>query len=136
MANLILPNVDLVAQLTTLLSGHWTGASIRLFTNSYTVIKTTIASDLTEATYSGYSPQAVSFSSPVLDTGNNWAVSTSSVAVFISTDPATITVYGAFILDPYTGNLLAAYNFTSPQTVDPSNPAVVAQVQVTHESKY
>ena len=107
----------------------WDGCTVRIYTNNYTPTDATLLSDLTQATWSGYSAIALSAA--------NWGAVT--VASHLASSPYTLTLaftrsvtgtavsnFGWYITDSGNSLLYAAARFaTAPLVVTNAGDAIV-----------
>lgn len=138
---LLVPNEGEIQLLSDLLmisgtagAGTLEAWSLRLFTNVHTPVETDTAAAYTEATYTGYAAKTLirdgaagHWSAPtsVAPTGS-WstevAVAEATYAVQTFTALSTQVIQGYYITGVTSGKLIAAENFTSPQTISVSAP--------------
>ena len=110
---------------------------LKLFTNNISSITDlNVASDFTEATFTGYSN--------IVLTGSNWVITPSATNVdafasypevsFTSTANQNQTVYGWYMVRQTTGKLFRAGLFSSPQVVTTSGIVVYITPKITVDS--
>lgn len=103
---------------------------VRLFVNNKTINANTVIGDLIEATFTGYTAQAVATpDQPVKDPVNGGFSTFLPSHVFSASAPIdpTQTVYGWYITDTG-GNLIAAGNLENPVVIADDGDSVPLQV--------
>ena len=111
MAVQIYPSNGLIYQLTQIVSGS---PLLGLFTNNYTVVDSTLFSNLTEAVFTGYARVTLTYSSWV-SLGVSSAIGTIAfpTVTFTNNSGSAVNLYGYFVLDPSATYLLSAGNLAS-----------------------
>lgn len=101
------------------------GAKVHLFTNAIVPTVDSIVSNFSEATFTSYVAQSVVWNNPPYVNGNNQAEMTGGTLVFVAGSAPTLqTIYGAFITDSGSTNLLWAERFTIPVVVNSAGDGV------------
>ena len=116
MANQIYPNNGLIYQLQQIVAQS---PIMGLFTNNYTVVDTTLFSNLTEAVFTGYGRVTLTAGSWI-SAGVAGGIGTIvyPTVTFTNSTGVSQTVYGYFVLDSTTTYLLAAGNlYGAPVTI-------------------
>lgn len=103
---------------------------LKLFTNNYTPIETSVAGDFTEASGNGYAAKTL--------TGGSWSVTNADPsAASYAAQTFTFTgnlgnVYGYFLVQATSGILVAAERFdTAPVNVQNNGDAIVITPNIT-----
>lgn len=114
--NLVCPDAAKIANLTVLngdATGGYYNGYVVLFTNDYTPDNTTLLSDLTLATFSGYSPQSLSgLSTPTIN-GSDQAQSDAASVAWALSGTSSGDLYGFAILNNAQNLCLLAGRFDS-----------------------
>ena len=99
--------------IATLASAPLTSAIVALYQNNVVLTDKSVKTDLSLATFDGYSPVTLgAWRAPYTDLAGDIVVSPSTPAAFSCTGQVTVnTVYGAAILDSSGNTLLAAQAF-------------------------
>lgn len=101
---------DLDAVLGT---ADWTAPKLHLFTNDFTPSLETILADFTEATYTGYAAQTLTWGGAYVD-GNGIAVAPAGEKIFTQTAAPNEIVYGGYVTNTAGTKLLASARLDSP----------------------
>lgn len=106
--------------------------SLRLFTNNITPADTTVAGDLTQATFTGYSAKTLTGSSWGAANNGRPSVSTYPIQTFTSTvTQATQNIYGYYVVQTSSGILLGLERFIdAPIPVTNINDAVTVTLSL------
>lgn len=112
------PDVGKVRLLDMLVDGDgFSGVRCRLYKNSVTISDATVLGDFTEANFSGYSQSTPSFGSASIVSGKGKIIE-GSFETFIHNGGGTSnSVYGYYVVDSATPELLWAEAFPSPISV-------------------
>lgn len=115
----------------TYLTGVWL---VCLFSNNHTVTDATVLSDLTLATFPGFSPAVPTWSTPALASGI--PTSTSSTCTFTQTSAWPSTSYGIFVIDNAGTELKGAANFPTALVLTNTSPSYSTIVSMTMKSEF
>lgn len=129
---LILVNSKEVDLLTSLLKQN--NQYLRLFVNDYTPVATSGIGDFTEMTTHSYSEKTV--------TASNWTIITSTIGATAQnieqtwsfTSDAAVIVYGYYLIDSVSGDLIYAERFPNPQTVENAGDSIKITPKVAIEN--
>lgn len=105
--------VDILGDMVTAVTGSLVGAEIHLFTNDYLPTGITVIADMTEATYSGYAAEAITWLAvSSADDGTIEVIGTAGE--FRPTDDVVPNQCYGFWIENGAGVLLAAGRFDAP----------------------
>ncbi len=129
---LILVNSREVDLLTDLLKQN--DQSLRLYVNDYTPAATSVIGDFTEMSTHGYVQKTI--------TALNWTIVTSVIGAtaqnieqtWTFTSEPAVTVYGYYMVDTVSGNLIYAERFPNPQTVQNAGDSIKITPKVAIEN--
>ena len=129
MANLFKFSNTFVGDALTNLLAQWGTLTMRLYQNNYTPAPGMALANFTEATFTGYSAQAIVQNGSVAIVSNQ-AVQADDQVTFQQTGTATTnTIYGYFVTatDPVTSTekVVGARLFDSPITMDASGSEIL-----------
>lgn len=128
--NGIIPQVGELAYASQDIANLLNGAKARLFSNNYTVLATTVLSDLVEASFSGYSAQLLSgWSTPSIGGDGSAGTYPAPVTFTPTSSGGSGNLYGYYITDSTGTILLAVWNFTSPPSAITVPIGVGLQIQ-------
>lgn len=105
MAGIVLADVGADMMLGALFNNAWPGGgrdlTLKLYTNNYTPLDTSVAGDYTEASGGGYAAKTLTNGSWTISTGNDPsdAVYAQQTWTFTGTLAGTATIYGYFVID-------------------------------------
>lgn len=90
---------------------------LKLFTNDLTPDQDTILGDITEMTGHAYAAKTLSAASWTDSSGSGGVVKSYAKQTFTFTPTGTVTVYGYFMVDATTGNLICVERFATAQVI-------------------
>lgn len=90
---------------------------VRLFQNNVTVGASTVLSDLTECTFTGYAAAAPTWTTPALSGGVPTTTPSPAGVGFTYSGGSTTVVYGMYLTDSAGTKLYGATTFSSPVTL-------------------
>lgn len=135
--SLIVPDVGELIVMKTLKNGTGLGNwYCMLFQNNYTPVATTVYADLTEATYTGYLAQLQNFGTPTEVSGKAKMVGTAPLNFVVTVTGSPVTVYGYFIGDALTGEVVYAERFSSPQVMQNAGDTIGITLSFTGSSEF
>jgi len=109
---------------------------LRLYKNNYTPIDSTLASDMTEADFSGYSQVGITMGSPTEVANKAKSVATAA-AVFTHNGGGTAnTIYGYYVYDTILGACLWAERFGSSQLMTNNGDEISVTAVLTADSEF
>jgi len=111
----VIPMSDLIARVNLVVANELEGAVLRLFDNNETPDEASVLSDFNEASFTGYSPVALTGWSAGYDDGAGKAKSDAPSAGFTPTGAGgSGSLYGWFLTNSGNTVLYAASRFGSP----------------------
>lgn len=113
--------------------GAGVGMYCRLFTNNYTPLESSVVSDFTQATFTGYAAiQLTSWSTPAYSSGK--ARTSNAVITFTNTGGSSATIYGYYVTDSGNTNLFfAERDPLGPITLNPGDSYAIT-IEVTGDN--
>lgn len=132
--NIVIPNQGTIDDLDSW-RPNLNAGSVRLYTNNYTPIHTSVPANFTEATFVGYAPVSPPGFAAAFLNGFGQAETDSGVITFTFTaGVGTVTVYGWFLTNLAGTKVLAATKFLVPIVLTPVAPSLSRVIQLTAES--
>lgn len=111
-------------------AGPLTGSKVGLFVNNITPGKSSIVSELTEASFAGYAKRSLTFGLPKRDENGNIGMD-SGLSTWQPTDGVLPqTAYGYFVTNSAGTQLLGGAKFENPQTLTDALSALEVVVNV------
>lgn len=103
--------------------------TLKLFQNNATISASTVLADLTEADYSGYVAQGIAtWTTPQADGSNRKYTESTTVKTFAHDGGGTAnTIYGWYLIDSNSGDLLAVHKFDTPVVMDDATDTIDAR---------
>lgn len=109
--------------------GQFDGAKIALFSNNIVPSPSSVIGDFTPATFTGSTPQAITWGDVYSD-GDGNAIAPGGSHLFPVTGAVSETIYGYIITDTAGTGLLAARQLPAPQQAVPGGPPIMAFAEV------
>lgn len=103
--------------------------TLKLFKNNATISASTVLADLTEADYSGYLSQTIgAWTTPAADGSSRKYTEATAVLTFAHDGGGTAnTIYGWYLIDTLSGDLLAVHKFDTPVVMDDATDTIDAR---------
>lgn len=109
---------------------------LRLFSNNVVVGPTTVLSDLTQASFAGYSAASPAWGAPALVGTTAQIVPSPTNVDFSYSGGSTTTVYGAYLTDAANTALFGATTFTTPFVFSPVVPVLSLYPVYTQKTEF
>lgn len=133
---LVVPDVGELYILAAWISGFPPSSLfVRLYQNNYTPLDSTILSDLTVATFSGYSQQSVTLGTPTEVANKAKTVGTAPQVFTHNGGGTSNTIYGYYVVDTSTGDLVWVERFGSSQIMTNNGDQISITIQFTADSE-
>jgi len=133
---LVVPDVGEVILLDVMVNGDTlAGFECRLYQNNYTPVQGSVLSDFTVATFSGYAADWTTFG-PASTVSNKGKIVATSPVVYVHNGGATSnTIYGYYIVDTVSNQVVWAEKFAAPQAVANNGDTISITLALTMNSE-
>ena len=118
----VVPDASETAVLQTAINAG--NLKLKLFKNNATITSSTVLSDLTESTYTGYSAKTLTSGSFTVSSSSGTAQAVYANQTFACTSGSE-SVYGAFITDSAGTTLWGVQKFATALTISPGNDIIL-----------
>jgi hypothetical protein len=133
---LVVPDVGELYILAAWIAGYPPSSlKVHLYQNNYTPVDSSVLGSFTEATFSGYASAVFAFAAPS-EVANKAKAVAISPTVFTHNGGGTAnTIYGYFVKDLATGDLVWAERFGSSQIMTNNGDQISLPPQITFDSE-
>lgn len=108
--------------------------TVRLFTNNYTPVHTSVPSSFVEAAYVGYVPQVPSYGPAFLNGFGQAETDSAPLTWTFTAGAGSVTIFGWYLLDSTGTKVLWGEKFVLPITLTPASPSFTRVSQITEVS--
>jgi hypothetical protein len=135
--SLIVPDVGELYVLAAWIAGYPpSNLKVYLYQNNYTPVQGSVVGSFTEATFSGYASVSFTLGTPTEVSNKAKSVATAA-SVFTHNGGGTAnTIYGYYVKDGTTGDLVWAERFGSSQIMTNNGDQISIPCQITCDSEF
>jgi hypothetical protein len=135
--SLVVPDVGEVYIMNSWLAGFPPSSLfVRLYQNNFTPDQNTLLSDLTVATFSGYAQASVTLGTFTTVAHKAKSVGTAAQVFTHNGGGTSNTIYGYYVVDTFTGNLVWVERFGSSQIMLNNGDQISITLQFTANSEF
>jgi len=133
---LVVPDVGEVILLDVLVNGDTLAAfECRLYQNNYTPVQGSTLSNFTVATFSGYAADWTTFGPATIVSNKGKIVATTPVSFVHNGGATSNTIYGYYIVDTVTNEVVWAEKFAASQAMSNNGDTINIPLQLTMNSE-
>lgn len=135
--SLVVPDVGELYVLASWIIGY-PPSSLRmhLYQNAYTPVQGSVIGDFTEATFSGYASVSMTLGTPTEVSHKAKSVAVAPSVFTHNGGGTSNTIYGYYVQDSFTGDLVWAERFGSSQLMAVNGDSISVPGQITCDSEF